>query len=271
MDRTNQPHAFFDSFAAQLTQHANGRSSRSTRKNKAQHQRSSRTGGPDGHFRPLLQGDGLFFRSFPQTARREGFSAESQSPIATIEQAFCDAFTVVWVRIPIQVRQRLLRFWHRHPCPRMRAVPLADVLYFQPFIQLVDAITTPIKNPVCACLGFSLIFPALVEAEHRPFLTFVIAHELAHVYRVATPAYWRLVTRLVGEEECHDSVSDEEDEECDRELTALEKEVIAQDAAETNLLVKQWGFVKPPLKRDIGLQGVLSMHCLASWTDQAEA
>jgi hypothetical protein len=130
-------------------------------KKKTQRGPRSQGGPADRGFQPLVERDGLWFRSGSLCVHADESTSwvmkrGGQNP--ALQRGFHRAFNQVWGRIPPADRQILLGYWRAPLWPILHCpTPLSS--FPRPLIQVVDFASRAPSHQVCNRLGQELTLP----------------------------------------------------------------------------------------------------------------
>ena len=121
-----------------------------------------------------------------------------QTHTEAVVQAFRDAFTDIWNRIPESERLLILAYWHGPREPQRSSDP-RWLPHPKPLIQIVFHDHWMPAPPVCNKLGHELNFSACLVLEQPYDIRKEISQTLAKVLMLATRRRWTLTLKIIEE------------------------------------------------------------------------
>jgi hypothetical protein len=163
-------------------------------------------------------------------------------PFREVLERLAQIFSQTWSRIPLEDRQQMQNHWNLHQSRERAFKRYAELGYSEghcPFIAVVDLIPDPSElgryRGYCDDDGHILLFATVwVTDASELCIAGIIAHELAHVFRIANGRESELDVACDVEKAQVLGGSCEESKEIQRKYQA-------QNEDETESIVKRWG------------------------------
>jgi hypothetical protein len=190
---------------------------------------------------PIDSDAGLFLAPYTGAAlQSKGVSVPDET------RRFTRIFAEVWGRIPEANRRLMVHHWHTHPSRTQAIHRWTEAGYsrgLSPFISMVDELG--LYTGYCDDHGHTLLFQvAWVVEVQEDFPAWTVAHELAHVFRIANGDEAQLIAAAQAQEDETRARSAPQEE-----MKSIQTTWDQENEWRTDRAARAWGFRRPGLHR----------------------